>query len=173
MKWKRRRFVELNFHSCESDYVIVDTRVGWLPPISKHRDELEIRGKAEHFSTNLGVFWMYVSNEPVFCEKMKEKAGLIYVISSSDFQTFSTVLILFVLPWFIINEFENSNCMLICLPQSEKGNFSFFKYEFQSPKRAYNVIHESILMKNILPKLGSFDSSEKTRRNTIFAVKCI
>ena len=35
-------------------------------------------------------------NEPVFCEKIKEKAGLIYVLSFSDFQTFSTVLIFLV-----------------------------------------------------------------------------
>ena len=35
-------------------------------------------------------------NKPAFCEKIKEKAGLIYVLSFSDFQTFSTVLIFFV-----------------------------------------------------------------------------
>ena len=28
----------------------------------------------------------HLSNEPVFCEEINEKAGLIYVISFSDFQ---------------------------------------------------------------------------------------
>ena len=29
--------------------VIVQIRVGGLPPISKHREELKLRGEAEHF----------------------------------------------------------------------------------------------------------------------------
>ena len=29
--------------------VIVQTRVGGLPPISKHREELKIQGEAEYF----------------------------------------------------------------------------------------------------------------------------
>ena len=37
----------------------------------------------------------YVLN--VFCEKIKKKADLMYVISTSDFQTFSTMLVSFVL----------------------------------------------------------------------------
>ena len=40
---------------------------------------------------------MYFSNEPEFGDKTKDNAGLIYVISSSDFQTFSTILSFFVL----------------------------------------------------------------------------
>ena len=40
---------------------------------------------------------LFISVVPVLYEKIKEKekAGLIYVISSSDFQMFSTVLICF------------------------------------------------------------------------------
>ena len=49
------------------------------------------------------------SNEPVFCEKIKEKIGLIYVTSSSDFQAFSTVLIFFVLDSRFLDEFEKKN----------------------------------------------------------------
>ena len=49
------------------------------------------------------------SNKPVFCEKIKKKTGLIYVISSSDFQTFSTVLIFFVLDSRFLDEFEKKN----------------------------------------------------------------
>ena len=30
-------------------YVTVQIRVGGLPPISKHREELKLQGKAEHF----------------------------------------------------------------------------------------------------------------------------
>ena len=60
--------------------IIFQTRVGGLPPIFKHREELKIQGEAEYFLTE-------------FCEKIKEKVGIIYVISSSDFQIFSTVLI--------------------------------------------------------------------------------
>ena len=45
---------------------------------------------------------MYFLNEPVFCEKINEKNGLIYVISSSDFKTFSMVLIFFALAFLII-----------------------------------------------------------------------
>ena len=37
------------------------------------------------------VFERDFSNEPVFCEKVKHKAGLIYI--SSDFQTFSTIFL--------------------------------------------------------------------------------
>ena len=38
-------------------YVIVQTRVGGLPPISKNREELKIQGEAEYFlSTNFEVF---------------------------------------------------------------------------------------------------------------------
>ena len=29
--------------------IIVPTRVGGLPPISKHREELKLKGEAEHF----------------------------------------------------------------------------------------------------------------------------
>ena len=47
---------------------------------------------------------MYFLNEPVFCEKIKGKNGLIYVISSSDFQTPSMVLIFFALAFLIINK---------------------------------------------------------------------
>ena len=36
--------------------VIVQTRVGGLPPISKHREELKIQGEAEYFLTNFEVF---------------------------------------------------------------------------------------------------------------------
>ena len=50
---------------------------------------------------------MYFLNEPVFCEKIKEKNILIYVISSSDFQTSSMVLISLALAFLIINKFEN------------------------------------------------------------------
>ena len=45
---------------------------------------------------------MYFLNEPVFCEKINEKNGLIYVISSSDFKTSSMVLIFFALAFLII-----------------------------------------------------------------------
>ena len=48
---------------------------------------------------------MYFLNEPVFCEKIKGKNGLICVTSSSDFQTSSMVLIFLAL--LIINKFEN------------------------------------------------------------------
>ena len=37
-------------------HVIVQTRVGGLPPISKHREELKIQGEAEYFITNFEVF---------------------------------------------------------------------------------------------------------------------
>ena len=50
---------------------------------------------------------MYFLNEPVFCEKIKGKNGIIYVISSSDFQTPSMVLIFFELAFLIINKFKN------------------------------------------------------------------
>ena len=50
---------------------------------------------------------MYFLNEPVFCEKIKEKNILIYVISFSDFQTSSMVLISLALAFLIINKFEN------------------------------------------------------------------
>ena len=50
---------------------------------------------------------MHFLNEPVFCEKIKEKNGLIDVISSSDFKTSSMVLIFFALAFLIINKFEN------------------------------------------------------------------
>ena len=50
---------------------------------------------------------MYFLNEPVFCEKIKEKIGQIYVISFSDFQTSSMVLIFFALAFLIINKFAN------------------------------------------------------------------
>ena len=36
--------------------VIVQTRVGGLPPISKHREELKIRSEAEYILTNFEVF---------------------------------------------------------------------------------------------------------------------
>ena len=36
--------------------VIVQTRVGGLPRISKHREELKIQGEAEYFLTNFEVF---------------------------------------------------------------------------------------------------------------------
>ena len=49
---------------------------------------------------------MYFLNEPVFCEKIKGKNGLIYVISSSNFQTSSIVLIFFAVAFLIINKFE-------------------------------------------------------------------
>ena len=45
---------------------------------------------------------MYFLNEPVFCEKINEKNGLIYVISSSNFKTSSMVLIFFALVFVII-----------------------------------------------------------------------
>ena len=51
---------------------------------------------------------MYFLNEPVFCEKIKGKNGLIYVISSSDLQTPSMVLIFFALAFLIINNPENN-----------------------------------------------------------------
>ena len=50
---------------------------------------------------------MYFSNEPVFCEKIKGKNGLIYVFSSSDLQTPSMVLISFAPAFLIINKFKN------------------------------------------------------------------
>ena len=50
---------------------------------------------------------MYFLNEPVFYEKIKGKNGLIYVISSSDFQTSFMVLIFFALALSNINKFEN------------------------------------------------------------------
>ena len=37
-------------------HVIVQTRVGGLPPISKHREELKIQGEAEYFLANFEVF---------------------------------------------------------------------------------------------------------------------
>ena len=36
--------------------VIIQTRVGGLPPISKHRAELKIQGEAEYFLTKFEVF---------------------------------------------------------------------------------------------------------------------
>ena len=39
---------------------------------------------------------VYFLNEREFCKKIKENAGLAHTISSSDFQTFSTVFIFFV-----------------------------------------------------------------------------
>ena len=56
--------------------------------------------KSEEFL--LTSVWMYFLNEPVFCEKINEKNGLIYVISSSDFKTSSMVFIFFALAFLII-----------------------------------------------------------------------
>ena len=40
----------LSILSAENAFeVIVQTRVGGLPPISKHREELKIQGEAEYF----------------------------------------------------------------------------------------------------------------------------
>ena len=50
---------------------------------------------------------MYFLNEPVFCENIQEKNGLIYVISSSDIQTSSMVLIFFALTFLITNKLQN------------------------------------------------------------------
>ena len=52
----------------------------------------------------LTIIWTYFSNYPVFLKKIEAKFGLISVISSSDFQTSSTLLIFFVLGFWIINE---------------------------------------------------------------------
>ena len=54
----------------------------------------------------LTCIWTYFLNYPVFLEKNLVKFGLIYVISSTDFQTSSTLLIVFVLCSWII-EFDN------------------------------------------------------------------
>ena len=71
--------------------VIVQTRVGGLPLISKHGEESKIRSRV-FFNKLRGVLKSERSNEPVFCEEIM-KTGLIYVISSFNFQTSSTVLI--------------------------------------------------------------------------------
>ena len=85
---------------------ITQTRIGELLQILKHRKKLKIRGKAVFFKrTSRSCF--EIEGGPSyeclsvrfreFCEKIKKKAGLIYVFSSFDFQTFPTVLIFFVL----------------------------------------------------------------------------
>ena len=48
----------------------------------------------------------YFSNEPIFCEKIKAKASLIYVMSSTDFQKFFTISTFFVIASWITNAFE-------------------------------------------------------------------
>ena len=76
-------------------YVIVQTRVGGRFPISKYREEFKIQGEAGHFKRNLRSF-LIGGNPPYECLNAVLKRtiyGLIYVISSSDFQTLSTVLI--------------------------------------------------------------------------------
>ena len=50
---------------------------------------------------------MYFLNGPSVSRENQGKNGLIYVISSSDFQTSSMVLIFFALVFLIINKFEN------------------------------------------------------------------
>ena len=47
-------FQHMIFLECYN--VIVQTRVGRLPPISKHREELKIQGEAKYFLTNFEVF---------------------------------------------------------------------------------------------------------------------
>ena len=85
--------------------VIVQIRVGGLPPISKHREELKLRGEAEHFKR---TSCYEIGGSPT-CEYLsvllklsryisRENLGEIwrnFVISSSDFRTSSTLLIFF------------------------------------------------------------------------------
>ena len=41
--------VSMELRTCRGFYVIVQIRIGGLPPISKHREELKSQGEAEHF----------------------------------------------------------------------------------------------------------------------------
>ena len=83
--------------------VIIQARVRGLLPISKHREVKNTRRRRElrvvlrSEEDFLAITLTYFSNKPVFCEKIKMKACLIYLISASNFQTLSTVLIFFVL----------------------------------------------------------------------------
>ena len=88
--------------------VIVQIRTGGLAPISKHCEDLKLRGEADHFlQQTLRCFEIGGSPNYVYLnillklsrisQKFAEKFGLIFVISSCDFQTSSTLLILFVL----------------------------------------------------------------------------
>ena len=49
---------------------------------------------------------VYFLNEREFCKKIKENASLTHAISSSDFQTFSTVFIFFVLEMYTVPVLE-------------------------------------------------------------------
>ena len=62
----------------------------------------ELRGVLNQRKSSLPVFERTSQTSQYFCEKMKEKVGLVYTISSSDFQTFSTELIFFVYELLIV-----------------------------------------------------------------------
>ena len=96
-------------------YVIVQIRVGLLP-IANTEKSWKHKTKPSNFNEHQAVlkleevflknFWTYFPNKLIVCKKIKKKAGAIFLISSSDFQTFSSVLIFLVLSW-IINKFHN------------------------------------------------------------------
>ena len=72
----------------------------------------ELRGVLKSEEVLLTSIWTYFSNYPVFLEKIDVKFGLGLVISSSDFQTSSTLLIFFVSGLWIVNDLR------IVTPQS-------------------------------------------------------